>query len=279
MRTRPPAVSGSFYPSEPDLLASQVRAWTEGSLPRRRSLGAIVPHAGYMYSGEVTGAVFSRLAPFRRVIILGPNHTGRGAGASLDAHDAWRTPLGAVAVDRELADRLLAACPSLARESAAHAREHSIEVELPFLQAANPEVTIVPISIGEPSLALCAEIGEACAAILQQEPQDPPLLLASSDMNHYESRETGNAKNALAYRAIERIDPEGLFAAVVAHEISMCGFLPSTALLFAARRRGVSRAEVIARADSGDRTGDTSSVVGYAGILVGEDPANPAAVA
>lgn len=268
MNPRPPAVAGSFYPGDPAVLARQVAELLGPPLPPREAFGAIVPHAGYVYSGGVAGAVYSRIIPPRTAVLLGPNHTGRGAAASLDAHDRWMTPLGAVSVDRILAERFLDTCPSLERETAAHAREHSIEVQLPFLQIGDPDVTIVPICIGAPSLELCREIGEACAVLLSNR-AEPVLILASSDMNHYESREIGDAKNEIAFRAIERVDPEGLFSAVVERDISMCGFLPATALLFAARRRGIARTEIVARADSGDRTGDTSSVVGYAGIILG----------
>ena len=243
----------------------EVRECLGGPVARRAAFGAIVPHAGYVYSGAVAGAVYARLEPPRTVILLGPNHTGLGPAASIDAHDRWATPLGEVAVDAPLAERLLAACPHLDHESMAHVREHSLEVQLPFLQTWAPEAAIVPICIGAPSLALCREIGEACAA----EIRDGVLLVASSDMNHYESRAVGDAKNAFALRAIERVDADGLFATVVEHEISMCGFLPATALLVAAARRGVPNAEIVARADSGDRTGDTDSVVGYAGVVVG----------
>jgi len=268
MSSRPPAVAGAFYPGDPSTLARDVRRCLETDDAPRRAFGAIVPHAGYVYSGGVAGAVYARLVPSRTVILLGPNHTGRGAPAALDPHDSWRTPLGEVPIDAEVAARLEALCPNLERDSAAHAREHSLEVQLPFLQTWSPGVAIVPICLGLPSLDLCREIGEACAEITA-ESKEPVPILASSDMNHYESRAVGEAKNAVAYRAIEKIDPESLFADVIEHDISMCGFLPVTALLFAARRRGIARAAVVARADSGDRTGDPASVVGYAGILVG----------
>jgi AmmeMemoRadiSam system protein B len=268
MEARPPAVAGAFYPADPSALAREVREYMGGPGPHRSVFGAIVPHAGYVYSGAVAGAVYARMTPARTVILLGPNHTGRGAPAALDPHDAWRTPLGKVPIDGALAARLEALCPSLERDGAAHAREHSLEVQLPFLQAGNPSLSIVPICLGAPSLALCREIGEACAAVAGEAAAPIPIV-ASSDMNHYESREIGDAKNAFALAAIERIDPEALFGEVLARDISMCGFLPATALLFAARRGGIRRAEIVARADSGDRTGDVESVVGYAGILVG----------
>ena len=268
MNARPPAVAGAFYPADPSALARDVlRCLGTGGVPRP-AFGAIVPHAGYVYSGSVAGAVYARLTPSRIVILLGPNHTGRGAPAALDPHESWRTPLGEIPIDAGVASRLEALCPNLERDAAAHAREHSLEVQLPFLQTWSPGVAIVPICLGLPSLDLCREIGEACAAIAAESDAPVPIL-ASSDMNHYESRAIGEAKNAVAYRAIEEIDPESLFSDVIEHDISMCGFLPATALLFAARRRGIDRAEIVARADSGDRTGDPASVVGYAGILVG----------
>ncbi len=268
MSSRPPAVAGAFYPRDPRALAVEVRGLLEPAAERRSAFGAVVPHAGYVYSGSVAGAVYARLEPPSTVVLLGPNHTGLGPAASIDDHDRWSTPLGDVMVDGTLADRFLRDCPHLEREGLAHAREHSLEVQLPFLQEWAPAAKIVPICIGAPSLALCHEIGEAVAdAVAEAGPAI--LVLASSDMNHYESRAVGDAKNALAFAEIERIDPDELFAAVVRHEISMCGFLPTTALLVAARRHGVSRAEIVARADSGDRTGDADSVVGYAGILIG----------
>ena len=270
MKPRPAAVADAFYPGRRKSLHDEVFRLLGEPKETRRAFGAIVPHAGYIYSGEVAGAVFSLLEPAPRVILLGPNHTGRGAPASLDSHEAWSTPLGDVSIDEAAASRLLDLCPSLEREAAAHREEHSLEVELPFLQATRDELSIVPISLGAPSLELCREIGEACERVARE--SDVPLqILASSDMNHYESRETGRRKNEKALERIRKVDPEGLFATVLAESISMCGFLPATALLFAARARGVRNVEVIAQADSGDRTGDTASVVGYAGIVLGPD--------
>ena len=170
-------------------------------------------------------------------------------------------------VNRRLAERLLELAPSLEPDSAAHAREHSLEVQLPFLQVLRRDVELVPVCLGAQDLDLCREVGEALAAIRAEEPE-PPLLLASSDMNHYESRAVGREKDERALERIEALDPEGLFATVLSEEISMCGFLPATALLFAARKAGVAGARVVARRDSGDETGDASSVVGYAGVIL-----------
>ena len=269
MTTRPPAVAGMFYEGRPERLARDVRTHLgSGGEPPRPAFGAIVPHAGYVYSGPVAGAVYSRIAIPPAVVILCPNHTGRGAPASLEPSAAWRTPLGDVPVNRRLSDRLSELAPSLERDSAAHAREHSLEVQLPFLQVLRPDVEIVPVCLGARDLELCREVGNAFAA-LRSEEREPPLLVASSDMNHYESRAVGRRKDDRALERVEALDPEGLYTTVLSEGISMCGFLPATALLFAARKAGVSRARVVARRDSGDETGDASSVVGYAGVILG----------
>jgi MEMO1 family protein len=245
-----------------------VRALLPAGPPPEAAFGAIVPHAGYVYSGPVAGAVYAQIRIPATCVVLCPNHTGLGAAAALDPSDAWRTPLGDVPVNRRLAARLAALAPSLETDSVAHAREHSLEVQLPFLQVLRPDVEIVAVCLGAPRLALCREVGEALAAIVSEEPE-PPLLLASSDMNHYENRVEGRRKDDLALERIGALDPEGLFRTVLAESISMCGFLPATALLFAARAAGTTAARVVARRDSGDETGDPSSVVGYAGVILG----------
>lgn len=257
-----------FYEARAERLATDVRSHLDaGPDSPRPAFGAIVPHAGYVYSGPVAGAVYARLVIPPRAIILCPNHTGRGARASLEPSEAWRTPLGDVPVSRRLSGRLLELAPSLEPDLAAHAREHSLEVQLPFLQLLRPEIEIVAVCLGARDLELCREVGEALAAIRSEE-ADPPLLLASSDMNHYESRSVGRRKDDRALARIEAIDPEGLFTTVLSEGISMCGFLPATTLLFAARKAGISQARVVARRDSGDETGDVSSVVGYAGVIL-----------
>jgi hypothetical protein len=274
MKVRPPAVAGSFYDARADRLTRDVRAHLAPDAVAAPAFGAIVPHAGYVYSGPVAGAVYARLRMPAAVIILCPNHTGRGAPAALDPSDLWRTPLGDVPVNRRLAARLLALAPSLVEDAEAHRREHSLEVQLPFLQIVRPGLSLVPVSIGEPSLTLCREIGEALARLAAEE-EEAPLLLASSDMNHYESRDIGHRKDDRALAQIAALDPEGLFRTVRAEAISMCGFLPATALLFAARGAGVAAARVVARRDSGDETRDTASVVGYAGVILDPPPATP----
>jgi len=280
---RPAAVAGAFYEASPEYLRRHVRELLD-TRPKKSvvdtlgpaadpgaAVGAIVPHAGYVYSGPVAGRVYARLDIPPRVVILCPNHTGRGARAALDPSEAWSTPLGDVPVDQRLAGRLRELAPSLEPDARAHAREHSLEVQLPFLQVLRPDVEIVAVCLGVPDLALCAEVGKALARLCAEERASgkvSPLVIASSDMNHYEPRKVGREKDDLALARIEAVDPEGLFATVMTESISMCGFLPATALLFAAREAGVTAARVIARSDSGEETGDTSSVVGYAGVIV-----------
>jgi len=268
---RPPAVAGVFYEARPEALERDLRARIPEGISPGPAFGGIVPHAGYVYSGGVAGRVFAEIDVPPSVVILCPNHTGRGKAAALDPSGAWRTPLGDVPVDERLSRRLLDLAPSLELDSSAHAREHSLEVQLPFLQSRRPDASIVPVSIGAHDLELCREIGLACAELAAEEKgagRTAPLLLASSDMNHYESRAVGSRKDAMALARVEALDPEGLFATVIAESISMCGFLPATALLFAAREAGAGPARVVARADSGDETGDVGSVVGYAGVVV-----------
>lgn len=280
---RPAAVAGAFYEASPGSLRRHVQEllaarWKKtvtetlgaGADPGA-AVGAIVPHAGYIYSGPVAGRVYARLDVPPTVVILCPNHTGRGAPAALDPSDAWSTPLGDVPVDRRLAGRLAELAPSLEPDGVAHAREHSLEVQLPFLQVVRPDVEIVAVCLGTHDLALCEEVGRALAELRKEEKaagRTPPLVLASSDMNHYESRSVGRAKDDRALARVEELDPEGLFATVMSERISMCGVLPATALLYAAKRLDAASSRVVARRDSGDETGDPSSVVGYAGVIV-----------
>jgi len=264
---RQPAVAGQFYEGRPDRLERHVRQLLPEGVEPLPAIGAIVPHAGYIYSGPVAGAVYGRLQLPRVAVVLCPNHTGRGRGAALDPSEAWRTPLGDVPLARGMAERLLDLVPLLEEDSEAHRREHSLEVQLPFLLVRRPDVEIVPVCLGEPSLPLCRAVGDGLATLVSTE-GDPPVLLASSDMNHYEPRRIGRAKDDRALARVEALDAEGLFRTVLAESISMCGFLPATALLFAGRALGARRAEVVARRDSGDETGDESTVVGYAGVVI-----------
>ncbi len=268
MSTRFPAVAGSFYESNPARLTSQVDSCFAANLgpqSKERFIGAVVPHAGLMYSGHVAAA-FYRIAELpRRFIILCPNHTGLGHFAAINREGAWRTPLGDVPIDTELADALMAKTPLLSDDALAHAREHSLEVQLPFLQRLLGEFTFVPICLGAPRYKMCEEIGNAIADVIAGESVG---IIASSDLNHYEDQKTTIEKDDLAIREVEALDPRNLWRVVDESNISMCGYIPTTTMLIAARKLGATSARLLKHATSGDINHDYSHVVGYASITV-----------
>ncbi|MGA2743783.1 MAG: AmmeMemoRadiSam system protein B [Candidatus Sulfotelmatobacter sp.] len=270
---RQAAVAGRFYPADPDDLRAEARAYlspaTAANHAPVRALGCIAPHAGYMYSGHVAGAVFAHVEVPKRCIVLCPNHTGVGHALAIMSEGAWRTPLGDVPIAAELAAALKERFPALQEDSAAHRAEHAVEVELPFLLLRQPGLSFVPIALGTRQFEILEQLGRAIAEVVATSvPNDPILIVASSDMNHYESDAATRAKD---HRAIERIltlDPPGLFDVVTQQNISMCGLGPSVAMLTAVRQLGAKSAELVKYATSGDISGDRDLVVGYAGIVV-----------
>jgi MEMO1 family protein len=265
--TRHPAVAGRFYPRDPQVLLSDVRSYLSPQPETTAALGCIVPHAGYIYSGQVAGAVFARLDLPLRCIILCPNHTGRGKALSIMSQGAWETPLGLATIDSELADSLKREFPPLSEDAEAHRREHAIEVELPFLQTLKPDVTFVPIAVGTGQFEILEALGQALANVLKAQ-SEHVLVVASSDMNHYENEHITRVKDRKAIDRVLELDARGLFDVVMREEVSMCGFGPAVAMLTAAKRLGAAAAELVRYATSGDVSGDRDMVVGYAGILV-----------
>ncbi len=266
---RHPAVAGRFYPREPEILREEVASYLSASTKQEsiRGLGCIAPHAGYMYSGPVAGAVFARLQIPTRVVLLCPNHTGMGRPLAVMSDGEWETPLGNVPIDTALAGSLKQRFPALQEDSAAHRAEHAAEVELPFLLLRQPELTFVPIALGTGQFEPLQQLGEAIADVIAARKENV-LIVASSDMNHYESDAVTRVKD---HRAIERIlslDPRGLYDVVTQQDISMCGFGPAVAMLTACTRLGAKSAELVKYATSGDVSGDRDMVVGYAGIVV-----------
>jgi AmmeMemoRadiSam system protein B len=264
---RHPAVAGRFYPKDPRKLIADLESYLSPKTQTIPALGCVVPHAGYVYSGHVAGAVYAQLEIPARCIVLCPNHTGVGTPLSLMIHGAWQTPLGDVPVDEELAQSLLAGFPLLIEDSTAHLSEHAIEVQLPFLQVLRPHFTIVPIAIGTRHYEVLAGLGEAIGRALSAA-KERILIIASSDMNHYESDPVTRVKDQKAIERMLALDPRGLYGAVTSEEISMCGFGPAVAMLTAAKRLGATSAELVKYATSGDVSGDRQMVVGYAGIAV-----------
>lgn len=265
---REPAVAGKFYSANPQVLRSDVDSYLSPAAEEKiPAIGCIAPHAGYMYSGRVAGAVFSAIAIPSRCIVMCPNHTGRGHPLAVMAEGSWRTPLGEVALDSSLAKALLKAFPALAEDSDAHRFEHAIEVELPFLQILRPDVQIVPIAVGTSRLLLLEELGKAVTEVIQSV-QGPVLIVASSDMNHYEDDDTTRMKDHKAIKKILALEPHALYQTVINESISMCGFGPAVAMLIAAKQCGATTARLVQYATSAETSGDREMCVGYAGIVV-----------
>jgi AmmeMemoRadiSam system protein B len=264
---RSSAVAGQFYPGRPEVLRQTVEDLLPPSPAPQPAIGVMVPHAGYVYSGAIAGETFARVRIPARVVIIGPNHRGVGHPAAVFPAGSWQTPLGAAAVDNELAQRLLAECPGLSADPAAHRFEHSLEVQVPFLQVLNPHAAIVPICLGHLLLEDLLAIGRALGAALARFGQEV-LLVASTDMTHYESGEVARGKDRLALDRVLALDPEGLYRTVSEQRISMCGFIPTVMMLAATAELGATIASLVRYGNSGDVTGDQTQVVGYAGVVV-----------
>jgi AmmeMemoRadiSam system protein B len=272
---RQPAVAGRFYPGNAQKLRAEVESFTtahtpatdDTTEPKIPAIGCIAPHAGYMYSGAVAGALYRRLDLPRRCIILCPNHTGQGEPLSIMSAGAWRTPLGNAEIDTEIADALKTATNLLAEDPEAHRYEHALEVQLPFLQVLRPDFRFVPITVGTTRLEWLTELGHSIAQVLSQ-CGERATVIASSDMNHYESDGVTRVKDRKAIDRVLALDPRGLYDTVREQHISMCGYCPATIMLTAACDMGARNAELIRYATSAEVSGDRDMVVGYAGIAV-----------
>lgn len=261
------AVAGSFYAGTRDRLRLQVEDLLPKGVAREQAIGVVAPHAGYMYSGRVAGAVYSRVEFPDTFVILGPNHTGLGAGAAVMTYGQWETPLGSVRIDAELGKAILAHSSVLEEDHLGHLREHSIEVQLPFLQYFERPFTFVPICLFSHEYAACQDVGQAVAKAVR-EGGKRVLLVASTDMSHYISREEATVKDRKAIDAILALDPQGLHRVVRKEGISMCGFHPTTAMLVAAKSLGATSADLVMYTDSGEVTRDLNEVVAYAGLVI-----------
>jgi MEMO1 family protein len=269
---REAAVAGQFYPRSGTELLSEVQGFLErgaqeGDGRRVRALGVIAPHAGYVYSGAVAGAVYAHVEIPQRVIVLCPNHTGMGKPLAIMSEGGFRTPLGDVRIDSALAGALKRAFPLLSEDQEAQMREHAVEVQLPFLQAVQGNLSIVPITVGIGQFEVLSALGVVMAKAIA-ECGEAVLMVASSDMNHYEDDAETRVKDALAIEQICALHPKGLYETVRGQNISMCGYGPAVAMLTAALRLGATSAELVKYATSGDVSGDRAHVVGYAGIAV-----------
>lgn len=271
--TRRPAVAGMFYPREAPVLQDTVDGFLAAvEAPRTTALGAIVPHAGLTYSGQCAAHVLGRLVLPPVIVILAPNHTGHVSapgGASVWPRGAFTTPLGSVPIAEALADALLARSALAAADHVAHTHEHAIEVELPFLQMLGEAFALLPIVLAWDDWRRCEQLATELAELIRHWPQ-PVLLLASSDMTHYEPAARARTKDQVALAAIARLDAEGLLAACRRERITMCGRGPAAVVVEASRQLGASVATVVDYRHSGQVTGDDSSVVAYAGVILQE---------
>jgi len=264
---RHPAVAGRFYPQDRGALLDDLQSYLSPTEEGVAALGCVAPHAGYIYSGAVAGAVFAKIKVPARCIVLCPNHTGHGQPLAIMSEGSWQTPLGTVPIDSDLADTLKQASPLLSEDAEAHRSEHAIEVQLPFLQSRRPHFSFVPIALGTGQFEVLEKLGEAVAEVVRA--QDGAILIvASSDMNHYENDRVTRVKDRKAIERMLARDPRGLFDVVTREEISMCGFGPAVVMLTAANRLGAGSAELVKYATSGEVSGDREMVVGYAGIVV-----------
>lgn len=264
---RQPVVAGQFYPASASQLRAMIETMVDEAAEKQEVIGLVSPHAGYVYSGPVAGAVISRVRFKDTFIILGPNHTGRGKPLSIMTQGKWQTPLGDVEIDSELARHLLGLSRHLQEDDAAHQFEHSIEVQLPFLQYFRPDVKLVPIILSFASIEAYKEIGQEIARAIIETKREA-VIMASSDMTHYEPQDTAARKDRQAIDAILRLDEDELFQRVESYSISMCGCAPVASLIAAARELGATSAELVKYQTSGDTSGDYSAVVGYAGIII-----------
>lgn len=264
---RTPAVAGKFYPEDPRKLSEQIQNLIHADSGHEKisCRACLVPHAGYVYSGHVAATVLARIAFPKRILVLGVRHFPYGAEAAILSKGAWRTPLGDARIDCDLAAEITRSCQLLSEDSVAHQREHSLEVQIPFLQVLNPSFSFVPIALGTIRFDDLVSIGESLGKILSADPD--VFLLTTSDFNHYEDDATTRRKDHLAIDRILRFDAHGLFDICHEEEISMCGLGPAVAMLTALNRIGSNKAQLLKYATSADVSGDTSAVVGYAGFL------------
>ncbi|MBN1570415.1 MAG: AmmeMemoRadiSam system protein B [Acidobacteria bacterium] len=264
---REAAVAGQFYPADAEELRATIVSFIRSPESLLDAKAVIVPHAGYIYSGSVAGEVLSSVRLPPRIILLGPNHTGKGARLALAPAGKWDMPLGIAPIDAEMNRALMAECPELKEDAAAHRFEHSLEVQIPFLQVLNKDFRFCALCIRAIDFPVLEALGHAIARVIRSLGESV-LLIASSDMTHYETGEVAAKQDQFAIEKILALDPSGLYQVILAKNISMCGFAPAAAVLTACRDLGASAARLIRYTNSGEASGDYGRVVAYAGIAI-----------
>jgi len=263
---RSAAVAGHFYPADKKVLQRLMQQLLPPGSPGRKVLGLLAPHAGYVYSGGCAGQGYGRAALTETVIILGVNHRGAGAPLAVDGNDCWETPLGNVEVNSELRSSLLAGSALFRLDSEAGRLEHSLEVQVPFIQQRRPGARILPITVAAHRLDELLAAGQEIARLLAGNPD--LMMVASSDMSHYIPAERARELDLKAIACLLRLDAEDLYRTVRDNRISMCGVAPAVIMLSAASAAGAAKAELVCYTNSGDVSGDRSEVVGYASAIV-----------
>ncbi|MCF6157424.1 MAG: AmmeMemoRadiSam system protein B [wastewater metagenome] len=264
---RKPAVAGSFYSSDADQLKSDIEGFTVKDCPKQVVLGIVSPHAGYLYSGRVAGNLYSRIIIPDTVVILAPNHTGNGAPYSIWPSGSWNTPLGDVQVNEEIVDEIVLACDLIEKDSEAHIYEHAAETQIPFVQYFNPHVSVVIMVISPGGMRDIKNIGKCLSSVLLRSCPNA-LVIASTDMTHYESQISVNRKDKIAINEILALNENSLYNKAYSMRITMCGIYPTIAMLTCSKERGAKGAELVRYETSGVVTGDYERVVGYAGIMI-----------
>jgi MEMO1 family protein len=264
---RHPAVADRFYPGNSTALTREVQNLI-GTQPahKQKAMAVICPHAGYIYSGGVAAETLRQVIVPETVIILGPNHHGQGAEIALST-TTWEMPMGNVPIDTELAEMLVHRSPLIRKDEVAHRFEHSLEVQVPFLQEMQKNLAIVPLVIAHIPYSMCEKVADNLSESIKESGKNV-LILASSDMTHYESRSVAAKKDRLALDRLLALDPAGLYQTVVDRRITMCGFIPATIALLASMQLGARTANLVRYTDSGEVSGDTDQVVGYAGVII-----------
>jgi AmmeMemoRadiSam system protein B len=264
---RKPAVAGSFYSATQTELKAHVASLMPEGSERKKVIGAMSPHAGLIYSGGVAGLVYSGIEPPDCFVLLGPNHTGMGDKVSLAADKSWEIPTGTIEIDSKLADTIASGIPMISRDESAHMFEHSLEVQLPFIIQSAPEARIVPIAIMSATLDDLIELGRGIASAVKNS-SSSAVIVASTDMSHFISEKKARELDQHALDRVLALDPEGLYRTVIEEGITMCGFMPTVAMLSASRELGASKAELLRYTTSAEVSGDFDKVVGYAGVLI-----------
>ena len=278
--TRPPACAGTFYEASAPDLHHQVHSLLEPDAVALPAIAIVCPHAGLMFSGSVAGAVYSRVRIPHTAILVGPNHTGQGPPLSVYPKGKWAIPGGFVSIAESLAQSLLSLCADAAPDHLAHQYEHCLEVQLPFLFARRPDIQILPIVLGIRDLTSCLALGAALASLAKTQ-DEPPILIASTDLTHcgpgfgqppspgLTADAFARSQDRLALNALCALQERDFHHTIETHNITMCGYAPTTAVMHAARILGAQNAGVIRYATSAEISGNVNQVVGYAGVKLG----------